>query len=140
MSLWLPLKITTAGVVLKHANQVMDSLFERFGPMIFKFGFTQDPIKRWSNRKYGYQWERDSWQCMCIFYTSTEPWSPAMLEAALIDRYEVASNVKRHTKLHVFPPWSHILPTPTNAKANLDAEMSEVEVTAFAMRTPRRGT
>ena len=88
ISLWLPLKVTTAGVVLNHAVQVVESLFESWSPMIFKFGFSSNPKVRWENRKYGYVHDRDKWERMVVLYLSSEPWSPAMLEAALIDRYD----------------------------------------------------
>jgi hypothetical protein len=88
ISVWLPLKVTTAGMVLKHAVQVVETIFESFAPMIFKFGFSSDPKIRWENRRYGYLHERDRWERMVVLYLSPEPWSPAMLEAALIDRYD----------------------------------------------------
>ncbi|CAL1171674.1 unnamed protein product [Cladocopium goreaui] len=75
-------------MVLKHAVQVVETLFESFAPMIFKFGFSRDPKIRWENRRYGYLHERDRWERMVVLYLSPEPWSPAMLEAALIDRYD----------------------------------------------------
>ena len=90
ISLWLPIKATTAGVVLQHSLQVVATIFERWYPLVFKFGFTSNPVLRWENRKYGYRWERDKWERMEILFVSNEPWSPAMLEACLIDRYEGA--------------------------------------------------
>ena len=88
ISLWLPLKVTTAGVVLKHAVQVVENIFESWSPMIYKFGFSSSPKVRWENRKYGYAHDRDKWERMVVLYLASEPWSPAMLEAALIDRYD----------------------------------------------------
>ena len=89
ISLWLPIKTTTAGAVLQHSLGVMDTVCERHAPMIYKFGFSCNPIVRWENRRYGYMymWENCKWQHMIILFISKEPWSPAMLEAALIDRY-----------------------------------------------------
>ena len=86
ISVWLPLKVTTAGVALKHATMVFDDLHDRFAPMIYKFGFTCNPLARWQNRKYGYGVAPEKWERMFVIYLSPEPWSPAMLEAALINR------------------------------------------------------
>ena len=102
ISLWLPLKVTTAGVVLKHAVQVVENLFDNWSPMIYKFGFTSNPKVRWENRKYGYAHDRDKWEQMVVLYLSPEPWSPAMLEAALIDRYDGALAACNHSTL--YPP------------------------------------
>lgn len=86
ITLWLPVKPTTAGSVLEHCCQVMDTLFETHDPCIFKVGYTRHPIIRWECRKYGYMWER-GWQHMVVLFTLTEPWSAAMLEAALIQHF-----------------------------------------------------
>lgn len=87
ITLWLPLKPTTAGNVLQHCCRVMETLFETYDPCIFKVGFTRHPIIRWENRKYGYSRDRERWERMVILFTSTEPWSAAMLEAALIHEF-----------------------------------------------------
>ena len=87
ITLWLPLKPTTAGSVLAHCCQVMDTLFETHDPCIFKVGYTRHPIIRWECRKYGYMWARERWDHMVVLFTSTEPWSAAMLEAALIQHF-----------------------------------------------------
>eukprot|EP00438_Fugacium_kawagutii_P015138 Skav220607 [mRNA] locus=scaffold507:143470:153073:+ [translate_table: standard] len=87
ISFYLPTRTKTAGAVLKHAIHVMETIHDCHSPMIFKVGFTSDPELRWENPKYGYKWENHKWERMVIIYVSKEPWSAAMLEAALIDRY-----------------------------------------------------
>ncbi|CAE7836337.1 unnamed protein product [Symbiodinium sp. CCMP2592] len=47
---------------------------------------TGDPVTRWENRSYGYRWEKDKWQGMYILFICPEKYSPAMLEAAMIDK------------------------------------------------------
>lgn len=81
-------RTATAGSVLKHAKTVLDMLFSKHSPMIFKIGFTHDPIWRWTNHLYGYAHQRDKWTNMVILHQSFEPFGPAMLEAALIDQYK----------------------------------------------------
>ena len=78
---------STAGSVLKHSQCVLDSLFRKHDPCIFKFGWTHNPAWRWSNSFYGYDQSRDGWTQMVVLYVSDEPYSPAMLEAALIDKH-----------------------------------------------------
>ena len=87
ISLWLPTRATSAGLVLQHCLQVIDAIYESHAPLIYKVGFTHNVIHRWSNHRYGYMWEKDKWQKMVVLFISKEPWSIAMLEAALIDRY-----------------------------------------------------
>lgn len=77
-----------AGAVLRHAIQVLERLFQQQEPLIFKIGFTHNPIWRWSNASYGYGVAREKWSHMIILYYSKEPYSPAMLEAALIEKYQ----------------------------------------------------
>ena len=83
----LPKLGALAGAVLKHATLVVDSLFERHAPMLFKLGYTHNPCWRWSNHLYGYCHAVDKWSNMRVLYIAMEPYSVAMLEAALIDKY-----------------------------------------------------
>ena len=86
ISFRLPRKPSSAGAILQHAITVVDSCFAKYEPMIYKVGFTHDPAWRWSNTIYGYQHAKDGWQAMTVLSASHEPYSPAMLEAALIER------------------------------------------------------
>lgn len=88
-----PLK-ATAGVVLQHAVRVVETLFQKHDPMIFKFGYTHNPIFRWENPVYGYSFARDKWSNMYVVYIADEAYSPAMLEAALIEKYQSILSVK----------------------------------------------
>lgn len=78
----------SAGAVLQHAIRKVEVLFSKEEPLIFKIGWTHDPIWRWSNSMYGYKYARDCWSGMIILFTSHEPHGPAFLEAALIDKYQ----------------------------------------------------
>ena len=84
----LPRKSLAAGHVLGHAVQTMEAHFEKHKPMIFKFGWTHDPPWRWSNNLYGYALAKDCWEQTVVVFASHEPYGPAMLEAALIEKYE----------------------------------------------------
>lgn len=77
----------SAGRVLEHAHGVLTSLFAKQDPCIFKIGITHNPCWRWSNTMYGYRNARDRWTNMVVIYVAEEPFSPSMLEAALIDQY-----------------------------------------------------
>lgn len=83
----LPVKLRTSGGVLSHATKTMAVLQAKLSPFIFKFGFTHDPCRRWEHGVYGYRWEKDRWEHMLVLYLSAEAAGPAMLEAALIDKY-----------------------------------------------------
>ena len=83
----LPTRALTAGKVLGHAIATMQSYFRKHEPLIFKVGWTHDPVWRWTNTLYGYAHGRDKWSEMVILYGSHEPWGPAMLEAALIEKF-----------------------------------------------------
>lgn len=83
----LPKQGAVAGGVLQHAIQVMESTFAKNDPAIFKVGFTHDACWRWGNELYGYRFAKDKWSNMIVLYISREPFSPAMLEAALIEKY-----------------------------------------------------
>ena len=76
-----------AGRVLQHALRVLDGLFAKYAPLIFKIGFTHNPAWRWGNDLYGYKKAQDGWTDMIVLYVSNEHYSPAMLEAALIDKH-----------------------------------------------------
>ena len=83
----LPVVGAVAGKVLQHSVDVLETLFAKFDPMIFKVGFTHDPCWRWTNKMYGYCHGREKWSKMVVFYVSSEPHGPAMLESALIEKY-----------------------------------------------------
>ena len=85
----LPPCDATAGVALRHARTVIDGILRRHSPAIFKIGFTHNALWRWSNKLYGYQFDRvHKWEKMVVFYESTESSGAAMLEACLIDGYK----------------------------------------------------
>ena len=84
----LPTLHAVAGGVLRHCINVIDHLFERHYPMIYKIGFTHDCVWRWSNNIYGYNIAKEKWSDMVVLYISAEPYSTAMLEAALIEKYQ----------------------------------------------------
>ena len=77
----------TSGGVLRHAIGCFESLHSRFYPMIFKFGMTQNAANRWDNKDFGYRLEKDKWDSMVILFLCPEKFSPAFLEAALIEKY-----------------------------------------------------
>ena len=76
-----------AGKVLQHCVKEIDITIATKKPLIFKVGFTRNPVWRWSNDLYGYNRARDGWTDMTVMYISDEHFGPAMLEAALIDKY-----------------------------------------------------
>ena len=83
----LPQIEVPAGKVLRHSVLTVERLFKAHSPMIFKVGFTHSPSWRWSNSVYGYSSSKDRWSNMVVIYMSQEPYSPAMLEAALIEKF-----------------------------------------------------
>ena len=83
----LPKANALAGRVVKHAVNIMEGLFSKHEPMIWKIGFTHNPSWRWTNALYGYRHAVDKWTNMIALYASPEPYSPAMLEATLIEKY-----------------------------------------------------
>lgn len=88
----LPRQGSTAGSVLQHAKAAMTTLFRKHEPMTFKFGYTHNPIFRWECPLYGYAHDRfNKWSNMVILYESHESYSPAFLEAILIDMYKSTS-------------------------------------------------
>ena len=84
----LPRKIGTPGVVLRHAIEVFEDLHSRRNPMSFKFGFTHDPVFRWSNDIYGYANCVQKYERMDILFVSNEATGPGFLEAALVNLYK----------------------------------------------------
>lgn len=78
----------TAGRALQHSKSVVEALFRKHSPMIFKFGYTHNPEFRWSAPRYGYCHDQfDKWSNMVVLFQSPESSGPAMLEACLIDAY-----------------------------------------------------
>ena len=88
----LPKWNSISGKVLGHALQVIETLFEKLDPMIFKFGITHNPAWRWSNSLYGYKYGCEKWSNMLVIYSSWEPYGPAMLEATLIEKFKSISS------------------------------------------------
>ena len=84
----LPAWNALAGRVVDHAVQVIETLFRKHEPLIYKVGVTHSPAWRWCNPIYGYSAARDKWSNMLVFHCSPEPYGPSMLEAALIDKYK----------------------------------------------------
>ena len=85
----LPKRVTTVGSVLRHCTCSINTLLNAHAPMSFKIGFTHNPIWRWQNSLYGYKRDKSAkWQTMEVLYVAAEPYGPAMLEAALIDKYQ----------------------------------------------------
>ncbi len=84
----LPSKGALAGSVYRHSCRVVEGLISKHGPITFKIGITHDALWRWTNRLYGYQHSSEKFSHMVVCYTSNEPHSVAMLEAALIDKYQ----------------------------------------------------
>ncbi len=84
----LPRLHALSGAVVRHCSNFVEQLFNSQSPMTFKFGFTHSPLWRWGNSLYGYATSRDKWTTMVVIYIATEPHSAAMLEAALIDKYQ----------------------------------------------------
>ena len=134
ISFRLPSDGITAGKVLHHCIAVLESLFGSQSPLIFKLGFCQNPHLRWTNRVYGYSRDPAKWEKMIVMYASKEPFSPGMLEAALIDKY--GSNPVAHGKCwHLFhcqnfPPsfwfwwFPHYVVTAKSPQASQDAATS----------------
>ncbi|CAE7402859.1 unnamed protein product [Symbiodinium sp. CCMP2592] len=79
----LPRKGLIAGSVLQHCIRVVDEYFKQLEPVVFKFGFTHNPIWRWTKALYGYCQDKDIWAQMVILHVSHEAFGPAMLEADL---------------------------------------------------------
>lgn len=94
-----------AGRVLQHCIDVIESLFRKYDPMIFKLGYTHNPCWRWSNDMYGYCNAKERWSNMIILWITDEPCAPSMLEASLIAMY-----VQKHLVCnHFFLPFVNYL-------------------------------
>ena len=111
----LPPLHALSGAVYRHCTNVLEQLLESQSPMTFKIGFTHDPLWRWGNSLYGYSKSREQWTMMIVIYTASEPHSAAMLEAALIDKYqsilpEFDSKKNMFRKTHKVDPWRAIFP------------------------------
>eukprot|EP00435_Cladocopium_sp_Y103_P074682 s2_g50.t1 len=88
ISFQLPKPFANAGAILKHAIATMDALIRLESPLIFKVGFTTDVVRRWTNTTYGYSTDPAKWSNMIVLLARKEPFTPAMLEAALVDKYK----------------------------------------------------
>ena len=84
----LPEWKSLSGRVLNHSLKVINCCFQKWDPMIFKFGITHNPTWRWTNSVYGYQHGSEKWTNMIVLFASWEPYSPAMLEATLIEKFK----------------------------------------------------
>ena len=86
--------------------------------MIFKFGYTHNCVFRWCNQKFGYATSRDRFDQMCILHICSEPFTPSMLEAALIEKYHSTLDIKSFD----FPPCTFyvIYNAPILAVSKLD--------------------
>ena len=107
-----------AGRFLQHAKAELQRLVDEEGPLLFKVGFTHDPLWRICNRLYGYWRDLDSWTHMLILYASSEPYSAGMLEASLIDRFSsilvallVGNCIWTKSHVHVVHPSDRSSPT-----------------------------
>ena len=95
-----PQKRLSAGRVIEHATRKVQAMFAKHEPLIYKFGFTHNPIWRWANDLYGYCRSKDKWSGMIILFVSNEANGPAFLEACLIDKFSsilAASYIYRRT-------------------------------------------
>ena len=84
----LPPHNFSAGRILEHCVKTIDRMYTKWKPVIFKVGWTHNPCFRWGNSLYGYVNEREKWTNMCVLHISHEPYSTAMLEAALIQHFK----------------------------------------------------
>ena len=84
----LPAPKLSAGRILEHCVKTIDRIYNTWYPIIFKIGWTHNPCFRWGNSLYGYVTEREKWAQMCVLHISHEPFSTAMLEAALIQHFK----------------------------------------------------
>ena len=87
LSYRLPTPGATAGRVLKHAYSVFERLQREHKPMIFKIGITHCAHFRMYNPLFGYKGGADKFEHLCVIFASAEPYGPAFLEAAMIDRF-----------------------------------------------------
>ena len=94
ISFLLPKADATAGVALQHSIKIIEKTMSTWKPMIFKVGITHDPKWRWCNNLYGYQHSIDKWSDMLILYAAGNPHGPAMMEAAIIEKYQSTQAAK----------------------------------------------
>lgn len=89
---WLAFKLcdlnASAGKILDHCIRALQTLFQREEPLIFKIGFTHCPLWRWQNDVYGYARSKEKWSNLLVIHYAHEPYTCAMLEAALIEKYK----------------------------------------------------
>ena len=78
----------TAGSIIKHCYEVVESLLDKYKPCIYKIGITHCPHFRFDNDIYGYAHERDKWTALVVIYASHESISPAFVEGALIQKHK----------------------------------------------------
>ena len=84
----LPPKGSSSGKVLAHACRTIDNVIDRYGPLVFKIGWTHCPFYRFRGCKYGYASDiHQRWEKLLVLYSSVEPVGPSFLESALIQRY-----------------------------------------------------
>ena len=76
----LPRLDALSGNVVLHCSKFLDNLIASQSPVMFKIGYTHNPLWRWGNRMYGYAAGREKWSNMVIIYISPEPHGPSMLE------------------------------------------------------------
>ena len=105
-----PKRGVSAGSVLKHAQRVLDGMFKKQNPCIYKIGFTHSPAWRWTNKLYGYQHAKDGWTNMIVLFVTDEPFSPAMLEAALIEKHfgNLVQHGFRKTFIYLTGVWGYV--------------------------------
>lgn len=84
----LPPLYANVGAVFRHAVKTVELLLQREYPCIFKLGYTHNALFRWENPAYGYALSRDKWSHMYVIYITDEPYSCAMLEAGLIEKFQ----------------------------------------------------
>ena len=68
-------------------------LYEKYQPMIFKFGITHDAHFRWHAQGFGYKDSVEKFEHMKVIYLSNNPHGPAFLEAALIAHFGCCLNM-----------------------------------------------
>ena len=98
MSCQLPKAKATAGRILAHAGDVVETLIRKESPLTFKIGITHCPIFRWYHKPYGYKHGVEKFEKMVMLYASSSPTGPAFLEAALVDKYRSCSAKHGHIK------------------------------------------
>lgn len=78
----------TASAVLNHVEKCICDLSRKY-PAVFKVGITSNPVKRWCHSQYGYALDhRESWLGMKILAACSTSFSAALIESALIRRFQ----------------------------------------------------